>query len=239
MRTTTLLTFTLWSLALVLSVGCTDEGQSCEITEGMWSYDPCGRGCYCADPVGEPVEIGEIGICRAKSDTAQNIETPDAPLRAEEGRRKGESCDFDHQCHSFLVCNPRGSCAQPAGPGELCDRDLQCSPDQGLVCHELAGECGRPQHDGGRCVRDVECVTPLFCNLVLRSCETPRNAGEPCDHDSMCASGLACPIPLDPSLARSCETAFGGAVGDACDSDIQCGVGLQCDVWPPRRCEPI
>ena len=103
-------------------------------------------------------------------------EVCDAGVCVPRGCAGGECtpCATDFECAPVGFCE--GSCLEPRGPGESCDRDAACSTG---VC--MAGQCA-PACAPGRCGADRYCASPGGCEAV------PNDFGAACEHPSDCAS---------------------------------------------------
>jgi len=142
-------------------------------------------------------------------------------------------CAGEAFCRLDTACP--GTCSALGAVGDSCEYDDQCQ--SGIVCSYDSSQCVQPSPAGGPCASDEECQTGLVCGYATSLCVAPQPAGAVCDYDDLrCGEGLSCePNDADPTAPSTCvATSIGSdeavSAGEACDMFVgpSCTDGLRC-----------
>jgi hypothetical protein len=205
--------FTLWSLAISLMLGCSDDGVASSAT-GVTSTDPTadGGGTTGDGDASDTTGDGD-GVCvhQCTSDADCLRDGMDVNRTCVDGACTREPCTSDEACVALssgwtTPCTSGGECP---GPDDVCidwggEGLCATQPSRFHGCSERLGAPGNPIE-----VPDINGNLVIVCGQPDAICTEDAQCFTPCDHDLDCDSD-AYPV---------CDVESGQC---ACSSDADC-----------------
>jgi hypothetical protein len=244
----------------LLCVGAICRRPATTVGERCTDELPCAPPLQCIE--GSCARLAEAGAaCATSADCAVGASCMGGVCTP----RAGATCVDDDDCGNLSSCVRVRACSPPAGLGEPCAADAECTA--GTYCDATTGVCAALPGEGEPCAREVLCAPGLGCDPDAGTiCRVPGGEGSRCLLSefgfTVCRDGLGCradagstcgalgregePCTVDHRCAEDLGCAFEATgtvcrvlrgVDEPCGNDQVCASGLHCD-YTRGRCAP-
>jgi hypothetical protein len=242
--------------------------QSCDLTADDSHVTPTA----CAQMFTGTVKGGEM--CSLSEECASGLcERPDACTEngccvgtckdEQKTAQAGGDCGRNLDCQDGLVCGLDRICHKPAGEGQPCHSDTECTTGLGCIgaSDNGPGDCRALPHTGEACPYSRCADANQRCDATSHTCIAIGQPGDACPNGDECAHDLECDpttakCKLLPTLGMPCDLACGGdawcqadeqthlgtcvaplAAGQVCDGDNECESFYCEDADPSNMCK--